>query len=138
MLILDKIARTNAQRYAQRIADLDITPRHVGALTAAAHLHAPSQADIGAWLGIGPSAVVAIIDELEARGAVRRHPDTTNRRKQIIELTDEGTRLITQATHRARELDRELLSQLPADIATAFETATHMIATQLGLTGSPP
>jgi DNA-binding MarR family transcriptional regulator len=136
-LLLDKIARVSAQRFAQRIADLDITPRHVGALTAAARQDAPSQVELAAWLGVGPSAVVAIVDELQARGAVTRTPDAANRRRQIITVTDEGARLLAEATRRAEELDRDLLSGLSQELKKAFDTATRLIAVRLGVGGSP-
>jgi DNA-binding MarR family transcriptional regulator len=136
-LLLDKIARASAQRFAQRIADLDITPRHVGLLTAAARQEAPSQAELAAWLGVGPSAVVAIVDELEARSAVRRSPDRANRRRMIITLTDQGARLLAEATRRAEELDRDLFSTLPPDLVDAFGAATRLIAVRLGVGGAP-
>ena len=134
-LLLDKIARVNAQRFAQRVADLDITPRHVGLLMAAASQEAPSQSELGAWLGVGPSAVVAIVDELEARGAVVRSPDRSNRRRMIITVTDEGSRLLAEATRRAEQLDQELFSELPPELVEAFATATRLIAVRLGVGG---
>lgn len=136
-LLLEKIARVTAQRFAQRIADLDITPRHVGLLTAAAHQTAPSQADLGAWLGIGPSAVVAIVDELEARGAVLRTPDSTNRRRMIITVTEEGARLLTEANRHAEELDRDLVAPLSPAQRAAYATATRLVAGHLGVGGPP-
>jgi DNA-binding MarR family transcriptional regulator len=136
-LLLDKIARASAQRFAQSISDLDITPRHVGLLTAAARQEEPSQAELGAWLGVGPSAVVAIVDELEARGAVARRPDTVNRRRMIITVTDEGTRLLAEATRRAEKLDHDLFSGLTPEQVEAFGAATRLMAARLGV-GAPP
>jgi DNA-binding MarR family transcriptional regulator len=135
-LLLDKIARASAQRLAQRLSDLEITPRHVGLLTAAASLRAPSQAELGAWLGVGTSAVVAIVDELETRGAVRRTPDPANRRRMIITVTREGASLLAEADRHARELDQDLVADLPPELTAAFSAATLMIAQRLGLTRS--
>jgi DNA-binding MarR family transcriptional regulator len=135
-LLLDKIARVYAQRFTQRIADLDITPRHVGLLTAATCQNAPSQAELGAWLGIGPSAVVAVVDELERHGAVVRTPDQRNRRKLIITLTESGTELLAEATRRADDLGQELFADLPPDLFGAFDAATRLIAAKLGLAGT--
>jgi DNA-binding MarR family transcriptional regulator len=90
---------------------------------------------LGAWLGVGPSAIVAIVDELETRGAVVRTPDPRNRRRMIITVTDDGTRLLTDATRRAKELDQELFSELPPELMAAFVTATRLIAVRLGVGG---
>jgi DNA-binding MarR family transcriptional regulator len=109
----------------------------VGLLTAAAHQSSPSQAELGTWLGVGPSAVVAIVDELEARGAVRRTPDPANRRRMIITVTPAGAELLHEATRRAVALDRELFADLPAPLIEAFETATRLIATRLGIGHQP-
>jgi DNA-binding MarR family transcriptional regulator len=135
-LLLDKITRVYVQRFTQRIADLDITPRHVGLLTAATSQDAPSQAELGAWLGIGPSAVVAVVDELERRGAVVRVQDQRNRRKLIITVTETGTELLAEALRRAGQLDQELFADLPAELFGAFDAATRLIAARLGLGGN--
>ena len=132
-MVIDKIARVIGQRFGEGIADLGIRPRHVGLLSAAARQDRPSQADLGSWLGIGPSAVVAVVDELQALGAVERNPDPDNRRRWTITLTDEGTRLLAEATHRAEELDRELVSTLSPEQAEVFRAAATLIAGHLGI-----
>lgn len=135
-LLLDKITHVYAQRFAQRIAELDITPRHVGLLTAASSQDAPSQAELGTWLGIGPSAIVAVVDELETRGAVVRTPDPRNRRKLIITVTETGTELLAEALRRGDALDQEVFADLPSDLFGAFDAATRLVAAKLGVGGS--
>jgi DNA-binding MarR family transcriptional regulator len=134
-LLLDKIVRVNSQRFAELIADLEIRPRHVGLLTAASRQKAPSQAELGVWLGVGASAVVALVDELEARGAVVRRPDLANRRRWTITLTEKGERLLTEASRRAEDMDHEFLSGLSQETVAAFVTTTLSIAARLGVGG---
>jgi DNA-binding MarR family transcriptional regulator len=135
-LLLEKITRVYVQRLTERIADLDITPRHVGLLTAAVSQDGPSQAELGTWLGIGPSAIVAIVDELERRDAVLRTPDQRNRRKLIITVTETGTELLAEALRRADELDKDVFADLPPDLFGAFDAATRLIAARLGIGGN--
>jgi DNA-binding MarR family transcriptional regulator len=132
-LLVGMIARATAPRFAQRIADLGIMPRHVALLAAVTAQKTPSQAELGARLGLVPSAVVAIVDDLEARGAVVRTQDSRDRRRSIVAVTDEGRRLLAEAVRRGHELDAELFEQLPAELAEAFSTATRQIAHDLGL-----
>ncbi len=135
MLLLDKVARASATRFAERIADLGIRPRHVGVLVAIARSDNPSQAHLAEWLGVGPSAVVALIDELEAMGAVTREPDPANRRRWTIRLTPSGQKLAATAEERARRLDAELLSGVPKGDTAAFRTTVHALANALGVAG---
>jgi DNA-binding MarR family transcriptional regulator len=137
-LMLGMIGRAIAPQFAQRLADLDLMPRHVALLQAASAQNTPSQAELAGRLGLVPSAVVPIVDELEARGAVRRTQDSSDRRRSIVAVTNEGRRLLAEAATRAQGLDRELLEQLPPDLAEAFSTATRLIAGQLGLGSHHP
>ncbi|MCP2340386.1 MarR family winged helix-turn-helix transcriptional regulator [Actinomadura rupiterrae] len=49
---------------------------------------APSQ--LAADLGVAPNSVTGRLDGLAARGFVRRTPSETDRRRVVVELTDEG------------------------------------------------
>ncbi|MEE1756165.1 MarR family winged helix-turn-helix transcriptional regulator [Streptomyces sp. SP18CS02] len=49
---------------------------------------APS--DLAADLDLAPASVTGRLDALERRGLVRRTPSTSDRRRVVVELTDEG------------------------------------------------
>ncbi|WP_336926414.1 MarR family winged helix-turn-helix transcriptional regulator [Altererythrobacter palmitatis] len=49
-----------------------------------------SQADLAALAGITRPGLVGLIDELEARGFIRRVRDTADRRRNLLELTAAG------------------------------------------------
>jgi DNA-binding MarR family transcriptional regulator len=54
--------------------------------------HGPaSQADVGRWTGIDRSDVVAIVDDLVARGLARREPDLADRRRNVITISKRGS-----------------------------------------------
>ncbi len=85
--------------------------------------HRATPGEIAAWLGMSPAAITGRIDLLERRGLVRRLPSPTDRRKVLIELTEDGRRLWRaaggeQGAEEARILaalsraDRERLSGL--------------------------
>jgi DNA-binding MarR family transcriptional regulator len=132
-LLIGLIARATAPRFAERIADLGLMPRQVALLQAATTQKSRSQSELGARLGLVPSAVVVIVDELEALRAVTRTQDASDRRRSIVTVTDEGRRLLAEAVRRGQELDRELTAQLPQELAEAFGTATRLIADHLGI-----
>ena len=132
-LLLDKIARANAGRYASAIARLGLRPKHVGLLAAVAMSEHPSQADIGSWLGVGPSAVVALVDEGIHLGIVTREQNTENRRRARIELTAIGRSQQAAAFGVAQELDDDLMSQMPEADRAAFKEALFRIGLRLGI-----
>jgi DNA-binding MarR family transcriptional regulator len=60
------------------------------------------------------------INELVARGLVSRRPDTSDRRRQLVEITDDGTALLdSDRTERDRWLEsamRDYLTDLESDL----------------------
>src|SRR6478752_1425955 len=54
----------------------------------------PSQRELSDFLDLDPSQIVALVDELERRGAVTRQADPQDRRQRIIRATPAGQRLL--------------------------------------------
>ena len=78
---------------------------------------ASSEREIATHLGATPSLVVSLVDQLASIGAVRRTRSQTDRRVQVVEITDEGRQLLRLATDAAKKLDVELHKHLsPADL----------------------
>ncbi|MGK5682862.1 MarR family winged helix-turn-helix transcriptional regulator [Actinoplanes sp. URMC 104] len=101
-------------QYSARLSALDLKPKHV-ALLSVLHLQgAESQMELAGMLRVAPSLIVLLADHLEARGAVRRVRDPADRRRQRLRLTDEGRRLLEEATTVAAVLDAEITAGLPA------------------------
>ncbi|MBN6052033.1 MarR family transcriptional regulator, partial [Nonomuraea sp. RK-328] len=109
--LLSKLGQVAAGRFAERLAPLGLRPRHCAVLEllAAAPL---SQLALSRTIGVTPSVVVDMLDELEALGAVRRVRDTADRRRQLIEVTDEGRSLGRSAARLAAEVDADVFGAL--------------------------
>jgi DNA-binding MarR family transcriptional regulator len=69
-----------------------------------------SMGEMARGIGVDPSYVTALVDDLDARGLARREPAPYDRRVKIIVLTDEGRKL-------AREISG-ILSVPPAALAS--------------------
>jgi DNA-binding MarR family transcriptional regulator len=54
--------------------------------------HRATPSDIAAWHQMSPSGITGRLDALEKRGFIRRLPSPADRRKVIVELTEEGRR----------------------------------------------
>lgn len=97
-----------------------------------------TQLDLARALGVTPSVIVDMLDELETLDAVRRNRDPNDRRRQIVELTPAGRALIAKAAHAAREVDTQLLDTLDPRSRADLLAALRQLAEENGLpTGSP-
>jgi DNA-binding MarR family transcriptional regulator len=115
------------RRFAERLAELGLRPRQLGILD---KLQAGpiSQLELAGALGVTPSVVVDMADELEALDAVRRVRDTHDRRRQNLQLTRRGRSLASRALRLAEQLDTELLAPLSDEQAGLLRAAVAQLA----------
>lgn len=88
--------------------------RHFSVLMAAAERGGLSQRELGDLLGIDPSAVVALVDDLQRAGYVRRDPHPEDRRTRLVVLTEAGARAFDQAGELAAKVEDETFGPLDA------------------------
>src|SRR5512133_3781584 len=74
----------------QALEPLGLRGRQYMVLGLAAEGAGMSQRDIGVLLGLDPSTVVALVDELEHAGFVERQPKPGDRRTRLIAATTAG------------------------------------------------
>jgi DNA-binding MarR family transcriptional regulator len=60
---------------------------------------------MGERLMIHPTSVTNIVDRLEAQGLVRRLDHPTDRRTTLCEITDDGRRVVAEATDAVTAVD---------------------------------
>lgn len=112
--LLSKVGQAATEAFAAKLEALKLRPKHVGLLAAVAMIPSATQQALGVALGQVPSAIVAVVDDLEDIGAIRRVGDPDDRRRYSIELTAHGRSLLDRATKLAEQLDGELLAPLSA------------------------
>src|SRR3954447_17161554 len=74
-----------------------------------------SQRDLAEVLGLDPSQVVSLVDELAAAGLVERRPSPTDRRAKLVAATARGVRLRRRADERAAAGVQHQLGDLAPD-----------------------
>ncbi len=79
-----------AGRFAEQLAPLGLEPRHFGMLTRLAANEGRSQQAIGELMGLNPTRMVFLVDELEQRGLVERRRNPADRRSYALYLTEQG------------------------------------------------
>jgi DNA-binding MarR family transcriptional regulator len=88
-----------------------------------------SQQQMAQRLGIDRTTMVGVIDALEGRGLVERHPDAADRRRNVIELTSSGRTTLRRATRASDQAEQRLLAELTQDEATQLRLLLRRIAT---------
>jgi DNA-binding MarR family transcriptional regulator len=71
-----------------------------------------SQHQAAQRLAIDRTTMVTLLDGLEAKGLVERHPHPSDRRRNVVELTPDGRRVLDKATRATREAERRFLARL--------------------------
>jgi DNA-binding MarR family transcriptional regulator len=85
-----------ARQFAEQLAPLGVEPRHVGMLTRLAANEGKSQQAIGELVGVNPTQMVFLVDDLEDRGFVERRRNPADRRSYGLFLTDTGREMLAK------------------------------------------
>ncbi|MEV7095790.1 MarR family transcriptional regulator [Amycolatopsis sp. NPDC051045] len=108
-------------------APLGVTGRQLALLTLFGDGPARSQQDGAARLGVDRTTMVALVDELEAKGLVRREVAPGDRRKRLVTLTSEGERVREAGAEVTRQAEALLLEPLSAEDAERLRAALHLV-----------
>ena len=106
---------------AAALAPAGINGREAAVLRAIDNPHPLAQVEIARRMGIDRTTMVALIDDLQERGLVRRRQDPEDRRKNVVELTDAGKDITRLATQAGKQAEQSFLSPLSADEAEQFK-----------------
>lgn len=112
--LLAQLGAFAAMRFAERLAGLELTPPHAGLLRAVAAEPGRSQRALSQQLGLVPSRLVVLIDELERADLVERRRDPDDRRHYLLHITEAGARRLRDIGKVAREHGEDLLAPLTA------------------------
>jgi DNA-binding MarR family transcriptional regulator len=117
-----------AQLTAAALAPSGISGRQLAVLIAIDSAAPLSQAEAAGRLGVDRTTMVALIDELEAAGLMRRQRDLADRRKNVVVLTDAGQQTLAAAKEASEAAERQFLSPLPAGQAAALRATLRAVA----------
>ncbi|HSI64453.1 MAG TPA: MarR family transcriptional regulator [Candidatus Saccharimonadia bacterium] len=132
--LLTQLGTHAARRFGERIAPLGITPPHAGILRMIATIPECSQQQLAERLGILPSRMVLLIDELAEKGLVERRRSVSDRRNYELHLTKTGKQTLDKMQRLAGEHEADLLAALTADERATLTKLCQKVADQQGLT----
>ncbi|GAA4986997.1 MarR family winged helix-turn-helix transcriptional regulator [Pseudonocardia tropica] len=132
--LLAQLGAHAAARFADRVAALELTPPQAGLLRAVASGPGRSQQALASHLGMPPSRLVAVVDELAGRDLLERRRNPQDRRLHALHLTAAGERAIARIGQVARAHDDDLLAVLDADDRATLHALLTRVAADQGLT----
>lgn len=88
-----------------------------------------SQHEIADLFGVDPSTLVAVLDELERRGWLRRQRNPHDRRVQWVQRTEAGDSLFTRALPRVQQAQAEQLAVLSPTLRHRLMDAMRRLVT---------
>src|SRR3954447_577366 len=110
------------------LAPLGINARELTVLLFVAGREPESQQQAAHHLGVDRTTMVALLDALEDKQLLARRPDRHDRRRNVVELTDTGQRVLQSATRASDEAEQQLLAGFDAADAAQLRELLGRIA----------
>lgn len=118
-----------AEQTAKALLPFGIDGRELGVLLVLADHEPASQQQAAQRLGIDRTTMVALLDTLEGKGLVSRHPHADDRRRNVVELTESGQDTLQRATQASDDAEREFLAPLSPQAAHQLRDSLQTIVT---------
>jgi DNA-binding MarR family transcriptional regulator len=117
-----------ARELRREVADLGVSGAQATLLAAIKHQPGVTAAGLAAQERMSPAGMSGHVDRLQALGLVRREPDASDRRRQVLRLTGEGESVLRKVrTRRTAWLATRLATLVPEELA-AVEAALEPLA----------
>jgi DNA-binding MarR family transcriptional regulator len=114
--LLFRLWRALHLRTAEALESLGLTTALFALLNVLGAREGAIQQELGSAMGVDPSTMVSLIDQLETAGLAERRPRPTDRRAREVAITPKGRRVLEQARQLAMQVEDDVLRGLsPAE-----------------------
>jgi MarR family transcriptional regulator, lower aerobic nicotinate degradation pathway regulator len=110
-----RLWRASNARTAEALETIGLTPALFAVLNVLGARDGVIQQQLSADMGIDPSAMVGLVDELESAGLAQRRRRQGDRRAWEVTITAEGRRRLEHARRLATEVEDDVLGGLSTD-----------------------
>jgi DNA-binding MarR family transcriptional regulator len=131
--LLFRLWRASHTQTAAALQSIGLTPPLFAVLNYLRSSDGAIQQQIGSAMGIDPSTMVALVDQLERAGLAKRRAHARDRRAREILLTPKGRRVLEQARDLAAEVEDDVLRGL-----SAAERRTLVALLRKAFAATPP
>jgi DNA-binding MarR family transcriptional regulator len=123
-----------AQRFAERVAPLGLSPARAGLMRAVAAEPGRSQQAMSVRLGLLPSRLVVLVDELEGDGLLERRRDPGDRRNYALYVTPAGEDRLSEIGRAVEAHGEDFLAPLDKTERATLAALLTKLATHHELT----
>jgi DNA-binding MarR family transcriptional regulator len=131
-MLLLKIGKAAERRFEKALKPSGLTPRHLGVLFEV-QARPTSQQALIETIGVDPSKLVGLLNDLEADGLIVRKRDPVDRRRHIVEVSAKGSARLEDAKQVAATVEEELLAGLDADQRAELLALLAQVADSSGI-----
>jgi DNA-binding MarR family transcriptional regulator len=110
-----RLWRASHTRAAHALATVGLTPALFGLLNLIGAREGAIQQELGSAMGIDPSTMVSLIDQLERAGLAKRRPSARDRRAREIAMTAKGRRALERSRRLISEVEDQVLGGLSGE-----------------------
>jgi DNA-binding MarR family transcriptional regulator len=128
-----RLWRATHTRVAEALESIGLTPALFGLLNVLGAREGAIQQELGSVMGIDPSTMVSLLDQLESEGLAKRRPHPTDRRAREVVITPKGRRLLERGRRMAFQVEDEVLGGL-----TTAERRELLTLLRRALSSAPP
>jgi MarR family transcriptional regulator, lower aerobic nicotinate degradation pathway regulator len=107
-----RLWRASHTRTAETLNSIGLTPALFALLNVLGAREGAIQQQLSSGMGIDPSAMVKLIDELESVGLAKRRRRPGDRRAWEVAITSKGRRTLEQARRFVTQVENEVLGAL--------------------------
>jgi DNA-binding MarR family transcriptional regulator len=111
-LLLAVLGSNVMRRLRETHTALELKPRQFEILGLLDELGPVGQAELAAEMGLAASALVVLLNPLEAAGRVQRYRDPANRKRNLVDITARGRAVLAKAARAQRDIDKQLMATL--------------------------
>jgi DNA-binding MarR family transcriptional regulator len=132
--LLAQVGGLAAMRFAERVSAAGVTPPQAGLLRVVAAEPGRTQQAVSIQLGLLPSRLVLLVDELEGRGLIERRRDPKDRRNSALYVTDAGQATLQDIGRVAQVHGEDFFAPLSKAERATLADLLGRLAAQHGLT----
>jgi DNA-binding MarR family transcriptional regulator len=107
-----RLWRASHTQTAAALRSVGLTPALFAVLNYLRAHEGDIQQQIGSAMGIDPSTMVSLVDQLERAGLAKRRPHPQDRRAREVLITPKGRRTLDRARRLAQEVEDDVLQGL--------------------------
>jgi MarR family transcriptional regulator, lower aerobic nicotinate degradation pathway regulator len=128
-----RLWRVSHERTAEALETVGLTPPLFALLNVLGAREGAIQQELGQAMGIDPSTMVSLIDQLESAGLAKRRTHPKDRRAREVSITPKGRQILERARGVATRVEDDVLRGL-----SAAERRQLLMFLRRALSSAPP